>query len=305
VTLKRPIVRSDGIPILKDGKPAYRTRIYLRATIKDNPDPVFREQYTATLASAKPHIRRALLDGDWWVTEGSFFSEWQAHLHVCKPFTIPRDWPVFRAMDWGFKLPGAIVWFAVDPDDNMYAIRELTFQRKTDREVARMVREIETQMGYWKGRKSMLIGPADTQLWEKRGEDDTKSKAEVFWENGVPWFPASKRDAEASRVSNAQLLSKRLADHSNGTTTPGIVFFDTCKNCIRTIPAVQTDVNDPECPADVQSDHWLDAVLYGCRYASRGPKVLRKIKDAEKHFWDDDDEPVVHSRGRDGYGAEL
>jgi hypothetical protein len=187
----------------------------------------------------------------------------------------------------------------------MYAIRELTFQRKTDREVARMVREIETQMGYWKGRKSMLIGPADTQLWEKRGEDDTKSKAEVFWENGVPWVPASKRDAEASRVSNAQLLSKRLADHSNGTTTPGIVFFDTCKNCIRTIPAVQTDVNDPECPADVQSDHWLDAVLYGCRYASRGPKVLRKIKDAEKHFWDDDDEPVVHSRGRDGYGAEL
>lgn len=284
---------------MPNGKTVEKTLLFLPARLSDNPDPEFVEQYTKKLMFAKPHIRAAQLYGNWYVTAGSFFGdEWNDKLHIVKPFHIPPSWKRFRAMDWGYKKPGVVLWLAMDDEDNLIVERELTFKGMTVREVAKRIQQIETDLGLWHGKRSLISGPADTQLWEKRGEEGL-SKAEEFLACGISWVFADKK----SRQRNAERIAERLKDHDGGTKVPGIVFFENCKMCIRTIPSIQSDPKDPSVPIDGGDDHHVDTVGYACAFASRGklgiPSVLRKSKVDE----DDDTEREVERRGKWGYGG--
>lgn len=284
-------------PLVENGVTlGYHSRIYLPATLDDNPNKEFVADYKRTLLGKPEHIRQALLYGNWWITVGSFFGKaWNERIHVCQPFKIPSSWPRFRSMDWGFKLPGCVHWWAMDPDGNLYCERELTFQEKTDIEVAKEIESFEREARLWDHGGSKTTGPADSQLWERRG-DSSKSKAEVMSEAGVGWVKADK----LSREHNAERFYKRLTDHRGMTTTPGIVFFNTCKRAITTIPGVQTDKDNPNCPADGGEDHWLDSVLYACAFASRGPAGIGSLRE-DDGFGSTDDE-LRADRGRSGYG---
>lgn len=287
---------------LPDGTVVQKTRLFLPARLKDNPDPAFVQQYTAHLMFQKAHIRSALLDGNWYYTVGSFFGEeWNNQIHVRKPHAIPPEWPQFRMMDWGYKVPGVILWAALDPDDNMIVHREFKFQGMTVKEVSKRIKDIETHMKLWTGKRSKLNGPADTQLWEKRGEEGL-SKAEEFMQAGILWVPADKR----SRSRNAERIAERLKDHQNGTCTPGLVFFDTCPEIIKTLPAIQTDPGDASTPADGGNDHAFDALAYGVAYASRGRTGMAAVSRSREADLDDEDEEEdarLTTRGRWGYGG--
>lgn len=289
VILKRRLERADGTI-------EWRRWIYLPATLYDNPNKEFVRDYEATLLNAKPHIRQALLYGNWYITAGSFYAEeWNARLHICDPFNIPDDWPRFRSMDWGYKRPGCVHWWAMDEDDNLYCEREYTFQGKTATEVAKRIREIERDARLWKSGRSLITGPADTQLWEQRGES-AMSKADEFARVGVGWISADKR----SRQRNAERVLERLKDHQAGSTTPGLVFFRNCRQAIKTLPAIQADPTDPECPQDGGDDHWHDSICYASAYASHG---RRGIGRAERS--DEDDDVSNRRVGRYGYGQEV
>lgn len=279
---------------MDDGTFERWTSIYMPALLSDNPDPEFRRNYEINLQQKKPHIRQALLRGDWYTTEGSYFAEeWNPSLHVCKPFEIPKDWPKWRSMDWGFKLPGCVQWWAMDEDGNIFCVREMMFKGKTDEEVAEAVLQVEQGMGWGNGKKSKLTGPADTQLWEQRG-DTGKTKAQAMADKGVYWVKADKR----SRLRNAELLTARLKDHDGGTTTPGIVFFDTCQEITKLIPAIQTDNDNSELPADGNDDHPFDTTLYSCAYASHGRAGLGWSKRDED---EDEDKPKPDTMAKSGY----
>lgn len=289
---------------LFDGTSSYLTRIYLPATLKDNPDPIFVKTFERQLRGKSEYVQQALLKGNWYAIAGSFYGdEWDTKLHICKPFRVPDDWPRFRSMDWGYKSFGACLWLAMDPDGNLYVEYELSFKGRNAAEVADDIKDIETRLGLWSGRRSQIAGPADDQLWEDRG-DTGLSKAAEFQRKGVPWSPADKK----SRETNGQRLLTRIKDHHNGTTVPGIVFFDTCRKCIQTIPAIETDSRRAEMPQDGGEDHWHDAVLYACAYASYGPGGIpsRKLEDD----WTDDrhyDKKIESSsrKGRYGYGEQY
>lgn len=156
---------------LESGEEVWRTRIYLPARLSDNPDKAFVRQYEEQLQSSKPHIRQALLYGNWDAVVGAYWGEdWLPSVHTCDPFEVPYEWPIVRSMDWGFKKPGCVLWGALDEDDNLYIIRELYFVGKTDKEIAQAIRVIEEDMELWKNGRSSILGPADTQLWEQRGQ---------------------------------------------------------------------------------------------------------------------------------------
>lgn len=282
---------------MDDGTFERWTYIYLPAKLSDNPDPAFRRNYELQLQKSKPHIRQALLRGDWFITAGSFHAEeWNESLHVVKPFKTPKEWPKWRSMDWGFKLPGCVHWWAMDEDDNIYCVREMKFQGMTDEEVAEAIIQVEQGLEWSKGKGSKLTGPADTQLWEERG-DSGKTKAQAMADKGVYWTKADKR----SRLRNAELLTARLRDHQSGTTTPGIVFFNTCDEIISLLPAVQTDDKNPEQPADGSDDHPYDSVLYSCAYASHGKAGLG-WSDKDEDDDDEDDRKKAPKTGSWGYG---
>ena len=116
-------------------------------------------------------------------------------------------------------------------------------------------------------------------------------------DKGVYWTKADKR----SRLHNAELLTKRLKDHADGTTTPGIVFFDRCKDIIQMIPSIQTSDKNSEEPADGSDDHCYDSALYSCSYASHGKSGLGWVEKDE----DDEKREERKNRGRWGYGSGV
>lgn len=275
-----------------------KTRIYMPARLEDNPDKVFAESYKRQLiTSNRPHIVQAMLRGDWYVVPGAFYSDsWDKHVHVCNPFPIPREWKVFRAMDWGFKTHGTIGYWALSFDGTMFCFYEFTFKMKTAEYVAKDIKDIEKRFRLWDLTRdvSMLTGPADTQLWERRG-DVGPSKAATFAKHGVLWTKADKR----SRRANSELLTGRLEQHREDESgVPGIVFFKQAKKCTSTIPATATDPNDPECPADEAEGHWLDMTLYACAYAAKGFGQLPALPRSDDGF--DKLERLVKKQNRTG-----
>lgn len=274
---------------LQDGEEVAVTRMYFPATLYDNPNKDFVRDYDIKLADAPPHIQSALRYGSWEMTEGSFFGEdWNQQHHVCVPFDIPRSWPMMRSMDWGFKTPGCIHWYAIDEEGNAFVVRELWFEGKLVPEVAKEAQEIEKELGTWHEGRSTLNGPADTQLWEMKG-DRAKSKAQEFQEHGFAWRRADKR----SRKRNAQLVTARLKDHRGGTTTAGLVFFSTCRHAIRTMPAMQIDTSPTaggEEPLKMKNDHAYDSISYGMADLSRGHSHLRSREDVDGDGFEDEGE---------------
>lgn len=286
--LRRKILRGNG-------KVEYVTRLYLPATLYDNPDPEYVKQYELTLLSKPKHIRDCYLYGKWDTIIGSHFGEdWNPAIHVCKPFKIPQNWPIFRSMDWGYKTHGNIGYYAVHPENILYKFFEITFQNKTASYVAKnLIKPFEEKNKLWDNIKgSKITGPADTQLWEERGES-AMNKYMEFVENGVDWVRADKR----SRETNAEVFGARLKDHDNFTKPPGIVFFENCKNSIKVIPAMETDHNKPEEPKKGGFDHPYDETTYACQYAKqsgletpnyKGPIHETDDKDINEHEEHDD-----------------
>lgn len=285
---------------LKDGSTGRSTRIFIPATLLDNPNPQFRRDYEIKLAGKPAHIRRALLDGDWFVVAHGYFAEsWDPAMHVVRPFRIPHTWKVFRAMDWGFKEPGVVLYCAMDEEGNVFVTYEHNFRGKDARVVGEELVEYEKKSGLWAHGKSRVCGPADTQLWEKRG-DVGQDKATEMRLLGIGWVKADKR----SRARNAQRIITRLKDMDGGE--PGLSVFNTCTNLIRTLPATGTDPVDPEAPLDGGEDHWLDTLSYACAFASFGRQGIhvrpKETKKSRIEWASDKPETDSTPRGRWGYG---
>jgi hypothetical protein len=276
-----------------------KTRIYLPAKLTDNPSKDFQEAYMRTLIDKPAHIRAALIEGDWYIVADSFYGDsWVPRIHIRRPFRIPMDWKRARAMDWGFKTFGCILWGAFDYDDTLHVYKEYDFRLLTAREVAERAREIEKEMGCWDGKRSLLTGPADTQLWEERG-DTGLTKAEEFAKVGLLWVPANKK----SRIANAGHILKRLNSHEDGSKVPGLVVHDCCEKLIQTLPLIQPDPNSPEEPQKGGEDHPADCLGYFCSYASRGSSGISMYRASpSRDDEDDDDGPAPARRGRYGYG---
>jgi len=284
------------------GESNYKTRLFLPAKLDDNPDKEFVKQYKIKLLSKPAHMRARYLYGDWNSVEGGYFEDdYNPTVHIIDPFKIPRDWPKFRAMDWGYKAPGVIGWFAMDPDENLYQFYEFNFRLMRDIEVAKRVAEIEQRFGFWNKRekKSRLTGVADTQLWEERG-DSGKSKAAVFASEGVYWQPADK----ASIARNAERISERLRDYDKHKK-PGLMLFNACKKSAEMFASIGVDENDGTVP-DKKSPlkHWFDMHAYAAARASRGRgSIVMELHDFDREHANDNDEPEMPAASGFGYGS--
>jgi hypothetical protein len=286
---------------MEDGTYEERTRLFLPARLSDNPDPMFRRQYEANLRDKPAHIRAALLDGNWYVVAGAFFADdWDPSRVVIKPFKIPADWKRFRSGDWGYKQPTVILWWAMSPEGELICYRERTFNGPKAKtlmyadEVAEAIKEIEQSAGEWNNMRgcSRLTGPMDTQLWEERGRRGP-CMADDMARVGVYWTRATKGRRMAAMQVVRRLKRRGYMDR------PGIMFFENCQNCIRTIPALNTDNSQEangEVPLKGGPDHWYDAVSYACS----ANMVPNNVGEA---MADDDDDEGGAAPVRRGYGS--
>lgn len=240
--------------------------------------------YVASLQMAgNEALVRAWLEGDWSVIDGAFFDGWSNERHVVKPFEIPKDWLRFRSMDWGFAAPFSVGWWAVCPDrfegiprGALVRYREwygstapnvglrFTAEEVADGIVSREA--IDLQNG-----AKIAYGVLDPAAF---AQDGGPSIAERMAKRGVQF-----RRADNTRVGPRGAMGgwdqMRARMKGDGDGKPMLYVFETCKDFIRTVPALQHDADRPEDLDTDGEDHVADEARYGC--ASR-PWIPRQIE---------------------------
>ncbi len=266
-----------------------KTRVFIPSKVVDN--KYLGDDYVANLFQVgSDNLVKAWLTGDWSVIEGAFFPEWSTDKHVIRPFEIPANWLRFRSGDWGSAKPFSIGWWAVAGDEFL-----LPGLSSTEREAGMATRVLPRgaliRYREWYGASSPNVGlklPAEDVaqgiIERERDEPrDIEGNAAItygvldpaaFASDGGPSIAErmSSRKVFFRRADNArvsargamggwdQLRARLMGDGER----PGIYFFSTCRDTIRTLPALQHDTKKPEDVDTESEDHAPDEIRYAC-----------------------------------------
>lgn len=261
---------------------------FVPAKVSDNPhiDP----DYIFNLAGLPDIQKRQYLDGDWDIFEGQYFGEWHADKHIRDPFRIPEAWVRFRAIDYGFAAPFACLWFAVDPDRNVYVYREAYETRLTASEQARLIVSMSVatdEQGRPRPEKHHRT-VADPSIWNRGG--DGVSISQQYRAAGLACAKAMN-----ARLDGWSRVRDWLRAESNPLTPDGkpnplfgprLYVFSTCTNLIRTLPVMIHSKTTPEDLDTDLEDHAVDALRYGLM--SRPPHPIARAPKAPEGMDADD-----------------
>jgi hypothetical protein len=237
----------------KEGQPLFKRR-FIPALLTDNPYLSAQGDYETMLLSLPENQRKQLLEGNWDIAEGAAFTEFNRRVHVIPRQDIPKNWPKFRACDYGYGSFSAVLWFAVTPSEQLIVYRELYVSKVLAKDLARMVLTAEENDG------NIKYGVLDSSLWHKRG-DTGPSLAEQMIMEGCRWRPSDR--SAGSRVAGKNEIHRRL-QIDEFTEEPRMVFMDNCSNLIAQLPILPLDKNNPEdIDTKVSYDHLYDALRYG------------------------------------------
>jgi hypothetical protein len=236
----------------KEYQTLYKRR-FIPATLFDNPYLAGDGQYEAMLLSLPEAQRRQLLDGDWDISDGAAFPEFNRRVHVVEPYDIPRNWTKFRAADYGYSSMSAVLWFAITPSEQLVVYRELYTKKVLATDLADMILDVEQDDG------GMRYGVLDSSLWHTRGFTGP-SLAEQMIIKGCRWRPADR--GKGSRIAGKNELHRRL-QVDDFTEEPRLVFFNHCTNIISELPILPLDKNNTEDVDTNANDHGYDALRYG------------------------------------------
>lgn len=258
---------------------------FIKALVYDNKVLMDKDpEYVRQLENLPDGLRQAWLEGSWDVFAGQYFPEFDARVHTCKPFAIPKHWRVYRTLDYGLDML-ACYWIALDEDGNGYVYRELYEGRDNHMgangnghiisEAAERIKALSDEDAY------LTLAPPD--LWNRRQETG-QSAADIFGANGVTLTRTSNDRLDGWSAVKEWL---RVYDDADGAKRARLRIFDTCKNLIRTLQAVQYDdkkVNDVATEPH-ELTHAPDALRHFCVYWTLGAErelVHKPVK------WPDD-----------------
>lgn len=280
-----------------NGTAIERERVYIPSKVTDN--KYLGTEYVANLQMVgSSTLVRAWLEGDWSVIEGAFFPEFSDTRHVVYPFPVPDDWLRFRSMDWGSAAPFSVGWWAVASDDYDPHATYYGSGGSTPNPRVVIPRGAIVRYREWYGASKPNVGlklPAEEvgQGIRVREAGDGKitygvldpaafasdggpSIAERLAKSGCYFRPAdNKRVTARGAMGGWDQLRRRLVGDEE---RPAIYFFDTCRDSIRTLPALQ---HDPDRAEDVDTegeDHACDEIRYACmsRPFNRNPSDAKR-----------------------------
>ena len=228
------------------GEPLFR-RKFIPARLTDNPYLMQDGEYETMLMSLPEVQRKRLLEGDWNVTEGAVFSEFNTQVHVVEPEELPYNWIRVRACDYGFSSPSCVLWGAIDWDGCIWIYRELYQTRLTAEELAKVILELEAFD------PNMHVSVLDKSCWNKTGLG--KSIAQTMIEQGLRWLPSN-----SDRMQGKQEVHRRLLIDDYGQ--PRLRIFNTCTNLVRTLPSLPMSKTNSEDVDTKAEDHAYDALRY-------------------------------------------
>lgn len=253
-----------------DEYPDYDKRrwAFFAARVDDN--PYVKTGYRESLKTMRESRRRQLLDGDWNVFDGQFFSNWREDRHVRDLGVINTDVKRFLSMDWGYNAPGVCLFWVCLPDGHYHIEQEYKFNGDTGTKV--LVPDVAAEIK----RRCLALGLkkvpevwCDPACWQRTGQVG-ESIAEGFQRRGVPVVKAQN-----DRVNGWQRLHEMFNLAPDGT--PWLTVDRSCRYGIRTIPAQMQSKANPEDIDTDGDDHWLDASRYGAvsriRFTAKGKQT--------------------------------
>lgn len=284
-------------------KKMQRSRTFIPSTVFDNRallenDP----QYLASLAMLPEAERQALLYGNWDSFSGQVFTEWRNDpdhytdrlwTHVVEPFPVPKHWRIWRSFDFGYSKPFSVGWYTADEQGKIYRIKEYygctgtpnVGLRLDPSAIAREIKKAEDNDPALRGRS--ITGIADPAIFDRQRGD---SVADLMAKEGIFWSPG-----DHTRLAGKMQFHYRLAFDERGI--PGLQVFSTCRNFIRTIPALVYDEAHVEDINTDMEDHIYDECRYLLMEHPISPRVsVRKPApqfDPLDQFMGDGDRAVV------------
>lgn len=256
----------------------YRSRVFVPSLVFDNRALMKNDPgYISRLAALPEAERKALLYGDWNSYAGQVFAEWRddsGHYadrqwtHVIAPFEVPDDWKLYRSFDWGYYRPFSCGWWAVDHDGVAYRILEWYGSTNTPNEgikwdtykVFREIARIEREHRWLRGHT--ITGVADPAIFASNGGE---SIAESAGKCGVYFMPGDHQ-----RIPGLQQMHYRFSFDERGF--PMLYVFNTCKDFIRTVPALVYDEHKVEDVDTDGEDHIYDETRYFCMSRPIAPR---------------------------------
>lgn len=234
-----------------------RTRMYIPATIDDNPILMERDpNYVGFLDGLDGDLKRAWRHGDWDISAGLFFDEFRAQTHTYDPNNIEllRSWLRYVSIDWGFTSPTAVYWHAVGPDSHVYTYREMYVTKMLDVDLAKEVKRLsgDERIVYAVGDPASF--PVEIPHY-KFGQLQSVRRADVWAENGVP-IVMGKNDRVAGWSRMREFL--RVRPYLQGESSWWHISSD-CKHLIDEMTSVVHDEKNPEDLDTTMNDHALDS----------------------------------------------
>ena len=225
------------------------SRKFIPARLQDNPFLAQDGRYEQMLQALPDVQRRQLLEGNWDVTEGAAFTEFDLSLHVIPPFELPIGWERIKGIDYGYASESACIWGAVDPTDGTLIIyRELYRKGLTGVDLAQMITNMELQDPF------SVAGVLDTAAWNRTGTTGP-TVGETLQRAGH-----KLRRADKNRIQGKIQIHEYLRVQPSGR--PKIQIFNTCPNLIRELQSLPLAKSNPEDVDTHAPDHAYDALRY-------------------------------------------
>ncbi len=225
------------------------TRRFIPARLEDNPYLAKDGRYEQMLKALPDVQRKQLLEGNWDITEGAAFTEFDVMEHVIAPFEIPISWERIKGIDYGYASESACVWGAVDPTDGTLIIyRELYRKGLTGVDLAQMITNMELQDPF------SVAGVLDTAAWNRTGTTGP-TVGETLQRGGH-----KLRRADKNRIQGKIQIHEYLRVQPSGR--PKIQIFNSCPNLIRELQSIPLDKSNPEDVDTHAPDHAYDALRY-------------------------------------------
>ena len=82
--------------------------------------------------------------GLWGSDEGLVFEKFDPEVHIIDgsiTATIMPNWKRYLSVDWGFRNPSSVIWWARTPDDRLYAYKEIYKTGLTKPELIQLIRD--------------------------------------------------------------------------------------------------------------------------------------------------------------------
>ena len=225
------------------------TRRFIPARLEDNPYLATDGRYEQMLKALPEVQRRQLLEGNWDITEGAAFTEFDVMVHVVTPFEIPIGWERLKGIDYGYASESSCIWGCVDPSDGTLIIyRELYRKGLTGEMLAQMITNMELEDPY------SVQGVLDTAAWNRTGTTGP-TVGETLQRAGH-----KLRRADKNRIQGKIQIHEYLRVQPSGR--PKIQIFNSCPNLIRELQSIPLDKSNPEDVDTHAPDHAYDALRY-------------------------------------------